>query len=75
MTRQLAILLNGRLADTVHDDVDGVSFVYDDDYLNVRANSVPLSLSMPMTQHQHPGGAIKTWLRGLLPDNPELLRY
>ncbi len=75
MTRQLAILLNGRLAGTVHDDADGVSFVYDDDYLNVRANSVPLSLSMPMTQHQHPGGAIKTWLQGLLPDNPELLRY
>ena len=75
MTRQLAILLNGRLADTVHDDVDGVSFVYDDDYLNVRANSVPLSLRMPMTHHQHPGGAIKTWLRGRLPDNPELLRY
>ena len=75
MTRQLAILLNGRLAGTVHDDADGVSFVYDDDYLDGGADSVPLSLSMPLMQRRHPGGAIKTWLAGLLPDNAELLRY
>ena len=75
MTRQLAILLNGRMAGMVHDDADGASFVYDDDYLDGGPDSIPLSLSMPLTRRRHPGGAIKTWLQGLLPDNAELLRY
>ncbi|WP_420439697.1 HipA domain-containing protein [Candidatus Poriferisodalis sp.] len=73
MTAPLAILLGGRQIGTV--SAAGDFFAYDADYLDDKGATVPLSLSMPLTQQRHPGAVIRAWLQGLLPDNAELLRY
>lgn len=73
MTAPLAILLGGRRLGTV--GAGGTHFAYDSDYLAHGTAAVPLSLSMPLSQHRHPGRTIRRWLEGLLPDNVELLRH
>lgn len=70
----LEVVLNGRLMGRVEHSSGGrLRFVYDDLWRR-DPRSVPLSLSMPLTTARHEHDRITPFLRGLLPDNEEVLR-
>jgi serine/threonine-protein kinase HipA len=70
---ELAVLLGGRRAGTLTQGVAGaLSFAYDDGYRRSEA-AVPISLSMPLTDRDHTGPAVRAFCQGLLPDNEDVL--
>ncbi|MGO3146379.1 MAG: HipA domain-containing protein [Leucobacter sp.] len=67
--RRLDIFLDGTLAGEVSQNESGaVAFEYDATYRS-KANSTPLSLSMPTERQLHRGKAVNPYLAGLLPDS------
>lgn len=58
---------------TVYRSGDGrLAFVYEPDWI-AAPEAFPLSLCMPLSADVHGNGAIKTWLWGLMPDDPQVL--
>ena len=73
--KKLVVLLNSRRIGTLHQDPHGqLSFTYDEDYRRTRAGATPLSLSMPLARRTHSNDVVEPYLRGLLPDNENVLR-
>jgi serine/threonine-protein kinase HipA len=71
--KQLAVILDGRVAGQLTQDRYGrVSFTYEDDY-RADPDATPLSLSMRPTRSTHPHKVVDPFLRGLLPENPIVL--
>src|SRR5580765_4262604 len=71
--RELAVLMQGRPMGTLRQDSNGLlTYRYLNDYLNA-ARPTPLSLSMPLTDEEYRGKALRAFLWGLLPDNHEVL--
>ena len=68
---RLAILLYGRLAGHVIRENGNVWMEYEPEYA-ADPNATPLSLSMPLDQLSHTRRPVKAFLRGLLPDRPEV---
>ena len=66
----LAVLLDGRhVADLVRGRGRlGARLLYRDDAAR------PLSLSLPLSRREHRADAVDPWLRGLLPDDPRVIR-
>ena len=61
----LRVLLDGRVAGTLHQDEHGLmSFCYDDSY-----RGAPLSLSMPLSNRVYGQDVVRPYLFGLLPDS------
>lgn len=72
--RSLAVLVNGVHIGTLSQDSHRqLSFAYDEDYRS-RRNATPLSLSMPIARRAHGNNVVEPYLRGLLPDNENVLR-
>ena len=59
----------GRARRRMHDEL---RFIYDSDWLTW-AGAYPLSLQMPFYRISHEHDAIDPWLRGILPDDQEVL--
>ena len=73
MTDRLVALANGRVVGEVQRDARGqLAFAYDVGWRR-REHAYPLSLSMPIGAPQHDHDKIEPWLRGLLPDNENVL--
>ena len=73
MTDRLVALANGRVVGEVQCDPRGqLAFVYDAGW-RASQHAYPLSLSMPIGAPQHGHDQIEPWLRGLLPDNENVL--
>lgn len=73
MTDRLVALANGRVVGEVQCDPRGqLAFVYDAGW-RASEHAYPLSLSMPIGAPQHGHDQIEPWLRGLLPDNENVL--
>ncbi len=73
MTDRLVALANGRVVGEVQCDARGqLAFVYDAGW-RASEYAYPLSLSMPIGAPQHSHDQIEPWLRGLLPDNENVL--
>lgn len=53
-----------------------LSFTYDEEYRQQRRRGgvTPLSLSMPLARRTHGNDVVEPFLRGLLPDNENVLR-
>lgn len=72
--KTLIVLLNSAPIGTLDQDRHGqLSFSYDEDYRHHR-NATPLSLSMPLARREHGNNVVEPYLRGLLPDNENVLR-
>lgn len=73
MTDRLVALANGRVVGEVQCDRRGqLAFVYDAGW-RASGHAYPLSLSMPIGAPRHGHNKIEPWLRGLLPDNENVL--
>lgn len=73
MTEPLIVVLEDVVAGRLTRLANGrLRFEYDDEY-RARANSTPLSVSMPTAVRTHPDRVITPWLWGLLPDNEAVL--
>jgi serine/threonine-protein kinase HipA len=73
--RSLIVLLNGTRIGTLDQNQHGqLSFTYDERYRTALRNATPLSLSMPLAQRTHGNKVVEPYLRGLLPDNENVLR-
>jgi serine/threonine-protein kinase HipA len=71
--RTLVVLMNGVLLGEINQDRSSrVRLRYDNRYM-ANAGSVPLSCSMPLDAARHKHEALSPWLKGLLPDRPEVL--
>jgi serine/threonine-protein kinase HipA len=71
--KQLAVILDGRVAGQLTQDRYGrLSFSYEDDY-RADPDATPLSLSMRPTRSVHQHKVVDPFLRGLLPENPIVL--
>jgi serine/threonine-protein kinase HipA len=70
------VLLNGGHIGTLDQDPHGqLSFAYDESYRRWRGSTpLSLSLSMPLPQRTHGNDVVEPYLRGLLPDNENVLR-
>jgi serine/threonine-protein kinase HipA len=67
------MLLNGRIAGLVTQDVNGrLELTYADEWRRDK-NAYPLSLSMPLAASQHGDAVVSAFLWGLLPDNEQTL--
>lgn len=74
MSRELDVLLEGNLAGNLSMDRHGaLTFEYTDQYMK-NPDTTPLSISIPKPIKRHTDKKIRPWLRGLLPDNPEILK-
>ena len=72
--RTLAVLLNSERIGALDQDPHGqLSFTYNENYRR-RRNATPLSLSMPLARRTHRNDMVEPYLRGLLPDNENVLR-
>jgi serine/threonine-protein kinase HipA len=72
--RELLVLLDGELAGTVVQKASGTfTFTYDRAWRN-RNDAYPLSLSMPITQAEHPDRVVRPFMENLLPDNADVLK-
>lgn len=72
---RLAALLNGEIVGWVHQAGNGrLWFRYEPAWQN-DPDSYPLSLSMPLAAAEHGSRAIRAYLWGLLPDNPDVLAW
>ena len=67
VTRELAVIIAGRIAGTLREHGDGyMSFTYDRDY-----GGPPLSVALPNVEDaEHLDLAVRPVIEGLLPDNP-----
>lgn len=73
MSRTLAVLLGGRLAGSLTQGRGGaLTLDYDQAYRDA-PGSLPLSLSMPLTEASHPNAVVRAYCQGLLPDNENVL--
>jgi serine/threonine-protein kinase HipA len=73
MTKKLAVLIDGaEIGHVIQNDQGKFWFVYDDAYRRAPA-AIPLSISMPLSVAEHGDKAIRPFLWGLLPDNPDTL--
>jgi serine/threonine-protein kinase HipA len=73
-SKTLVVLLNSTRIGTLYQDPHGqLSFIYDEDYRD-RRGVTPLSLSMPLARRAHGNDVVEPYLRGLLPDNENVLR-
>lgn len=69
----LTAIANAQRMGTVYRSGDGrLAFVYEPEW-TVSPEAFPLSLCMPLSANVHGNGAIKTWLWGLMPDDPKVL--
>ena len=74
MTEPLVVVLGDFVAGTVTRLAGGrLRFDYEDAY-RCRADSTPLSVSMPVQVGSHADAVVSPWLWGLLPDNDAVLR-
>ncbi|MBS1868891.1 MAG: type II toxin-antitoxin system HipA family toxin [Actinobacteria bacterium] len=74
MSETLVVLLDAAVAGTLTRSTGGrLAFAYDEDYRR-RAETTPLSLSLPKQIHEHSGARLEAWLWGLLPDSDAVLR-
>jgi serine/threonine-protein kinase HipA len=72
--RILHVLINGEQLGVLEQDPHGqLSFRYEDSWREGR-DSTPLSLSMPIAAREHPNSVVEPFLRGLLPDNEDVLQ-
>jgi serine/threonine-protein kinase HipA len=72
-SRQLAVVLNGRVAGRVTQDTNGrLELTYIDEW-RLDELAYPLSLSMPLTAAKHRDPVVTAFLWGLLPDNEQTL--
>jgi serine/threonine-protein kinase HipA len=70
----LHVMLHGREIGLLQQGSHGrLSFGYDEDWRS-RRDATPLSLSMPLTQREHGHHVTDSFIRGLLPDNENVLR-
>lgn len=71
---ELTVLLSGRHAGMLRQDVSGrFSFEYDPGWAD-EAGAYSLSLSMPMVRRTHDDAVVRPFLEGLLPDDGERLK-
>ena len=69
----LTAVANAQRMGTVYRSGDGrLAFVYEPEWI-ASPEAFPLSLCMPLSADVHGNGAIKTWLWGLMPDDPKVL--
>ena len=74
MTGLLVVIAEQRIMGEIRRARGGrLSFAYDDRWRSMR-DAYPLSLSMPLAVAEHEHARIEPWLRGLLPDNDNILR-
>ena len=67
---RLLVLLEGNVAGEVFENANRrLVFRYQDAWQSA-ADAYPLSISMPLARVEHGHTAIRTWLWGLLPENP-----
>lgn len=72
---RLVALLNGTVVGQVYQMGNGrLAFAYDDAW-RTGDGTYPLSLSMPLLAREHGDRAIRAYLWGLLPDNPDVLEW
>jgi serine/threonine-protein kinase HipA len=72
--KQLYVLINGERIGLLTQNPHGqLSFRYEESWRRQRG-ATPLSLSMPLSRREHPNSVVEPWLRGLLPDNENVLR-
>jgi serine/threonine-protein kinase HipA len=73
VSRELTVLLGGRVVGQLSQGEGGaLSFAYDDAYRD-SPSAVPVSLSMPLTDQIHPDRVVRAFCQGLLPDNEGVL--
>lgn len=73
MSRELLVLIEGKVAGNLFQDKHGaIRFEYEDSYQTAN-DSTPLSISMPLVQKKHKGSILANWLKNLLPDNEGVL--
>jgi serine/threonine-protein kinase HipA len=73
MTRELIVILDGRIIGRVTSDTRRrLTFTYDEKWRSA-PDAYPLSLSMPLALTDHPHARIDSFLWGLLPDNQTIL--
>ena len=72
MTR-LAFSLYGQKAGLIVREGGRITLTYDPEYLSKKI-ATPLSLSMPLQSNPYHNRPVEAYLRGLLPDNPEVRR-
>jgi serine/threonine-protein kinase HipA len=73
--KQLVALINGIVVGHVHQTGNGrLMFAYVDEWREAKG-AHPLSLAMPLTGREHGDRAIRAFLWGLLPDNPDVLAW
>lgn len=71
--RELSILVKDTLAGSLtHNSQDRLEVTYRDDW-RIGDEVTPLSLSMPVAQRSHPDSVVRPYLKGLLPDNDDVL--
>jgi serine/threonine-protein kinase HipA len=71
--KELAVLLNREVAATVDQKPGGELVLRYDEGWRSRADSFPLSLSLPMDGLEHRDRQVRPFLEGLLPDNHRVL--
>ncbi len=72
---RLVALLDGAVVGQVYQSGNGrLAFRYDAEWQS-SADAYPLSLSMPLAATEHNDRAIRAFLWGLLPDNPDVLEW
>lgn len=69
----LSVSIDGCQAGEIVDGSDGrLLLIYNDDW-RTHPSATPISLSIPLDQDRHPDSVIRPLLRGMLPDNAEVL--
>jgi serine/threonine-protein kinase HipA len=73
MPDALTVILGGRRAGTLTQGVGGaLTLAYDTAY-RAEPGAIPVSLSMPLSNHMHAGPVVRSFCQGLLPDNETVL--
>jgi serine/threonine-protein kinase HipA len=73
VSRALTVLLGGRVAGRLtQGDGGALGFAYETGYPD-QIGSLPVSLSMPLTEAVHPNAVVRAFCQGLLPDNEGVL--
>ncbi len=73
MSEILEAIYDGQQVGTLLYFKDRVSFSYNRDW-QVNPNAFPLSLSMPLVALEHGDSVVRSFISGLLPDDPEVLK-
>jgi serine/threonine-protein kinase HipA len=72
--KSLYVLINSERVGVVSQGPSGkLSFRYEESWRQ-RREATPLSLSMPVSRREHPNAVVEPYLRGLLPDNENVLK-